>query len=225
MGYRLRAILVLGIVAALSGCTTTSQQTEQTVAASPTPAPTSSAAPTPAPTQEQSPEPSRLVISSTDLQIVLTDGTVAETISYFDPMVPAVERITELFGAPPTVDPSYGIDAASYAWPGFQMGSDGPAIPPTRAAIYVTASAAEINGIQLLTTDGNQVGDDLRPLSEAHPEDSGVYPTQNGDELSVKVMSVPVEPGDTERSFHTGLSADPADGVIRQIHAPEKNFE
>jgi len=29
----------------------------------------------------------------------------------------------------------------------------------------------------------------------------------------------------TPSAFHTGLSANPADGMIADIHAPEKNFE
>ncbi|MEC5183450.1 hypothetical protein RCH12_000905 [Cryobacterium sp. MP_3.1] len=216
MRYPRRAALVLGLVATLTGCATTSAQTGEG-----TPPPVNDVTPEPVSTSE----PSRLVISSTDMQIVLEDGTVAETIAYFDPMVPAVEKITELFGSPPRVDATDGPDATDYEWPGFRLDSDGPAIEPLRPEIFVTVSVAEINDIQLETTDEHQVGDDLRPLADAHPEDSSVYPLESGEELSVKILSVPVETGDADRAFRTGLSADPADGVIRQIHAPEKNFE
>lgn len=212
----LRAALVMGLVVALTGCATTSAQTREG-----TPPPGNGVTPEPVSTSE----PSRLIVSSTDMQIVLEDGTVAETIAYFDPMVLAVEKLTELFGSPPSVDATDGPDATDYEWQGFRLDSDGPAIEPMRPEIFVTVSVAEINDIQLETSDGHHVGDDLRPLADAHPENSSVYPLESGEELSVEILSVPVEPGDAERAFHTGLSADSADGVIRQIHAPEKNFE
>lgn len=215
--------LVVGLVAALAGCSTTPSPSSSQPAAQPSsaaPSATSTSAPTP-----DNPEASRLVISSTGIEIQADDGSVVSTISYFDPIAPAVEAITALVGSEPAVDTYDGTGAADYVWPGIELGTDGPAIAPTKAEIYVTATGAEANGLQIQTTEGVQVGDDVRPLAEAHPDSTSTSQTLNGERLSVDVAPVPVEPGDTERAFHTGLSANPSDGLIVEIHAPEKNFE
>ena len=221
MRYTLRVVLAFGLVAALAGCAAPSVSAGGGGTSTAPTAPTTA----PAPIQTQASEPSHLVISSTDLQIYLQDGSLAETINYFDPIDGAVQRLTELFGAEPTVNTYDGTGAADYEWAGFRLGTDGPATPIIGPELSVLATTNEINNIKIGTTDGTRVGDDLRPISAADPTNSSVYPTRTGETLSVKIGTVPVEPGDSERAFYTTLSADPADGTIDQIHAPGKNFE
>ncbi|MDJ0349742.1 hypothetical protein [Cryobacterium sp. PH29-G1] len=221
MRYPLRVVLAFGLVAALAGCAAPPVSSGGSTNSTTPTAPTT----TPVPAQTQASEPSHLVISSTDIKIYLQDGSLAETINYFDPIDPAVERLTELFGAAPAVNTYDGTGAAEYEWPGFRLGTDGPATPIIGPELSVRATAAEVNNIQVGTTDGTRVGEDLRPISAADPMNSSVYPNGTGETLSVKIGIVPVEPGDSERAFYTTLSADPADGIIDQIHAPGKNFE
>jgi hypothetical protein len=238
-----RIVLTITLATVLAGCSTptptpaptATPTTTPTTAGTSTAPPTTPAAgatstppqtPAPAPAPDVSGAPARLVISSLDIQIVLADGTVAQTISYFDGIEPAVSTITELLDATPTVNTYDGTGAADYDWPGLSLGTDGPARPPTKAELYVTATVDQINDLQLETTDGLQVGDDLRPLAEAAPENTHVGITSAGTEmLFVDVESVPIDTSNPDRAFHTGLTANPTDGLIAQIHAPEKNFE
>jgi hypothetical protein len=224
MGLASKISIVVLSTVLLGGCSSASAGVgaspgQSPAAQSPSPSgPTTTPSAVPAPTAE----PARLVISTMHLQVLNESGDVIDEIGIFDPIEPAVAILTDLFAAEPVVTAYEGTAAADYEWEGFVLATDGPANPPTGAEVYVRATTAELNGIEIETVDGVSVGDALGPIADATPEHSRTWENQGVLELTVDVDDVPVE---ADRALHTELTAHPADGPISQISAPAKNFE
>ena len=223
-------IVLLGVVM-LGGCAAGTDEaaspgqspTPTSAAASPSPTPSSAGSPSPAPVPAA--EPARIVISTMHLQVVADSGEVVDEIGIFDPIGPAVDILTELFGAEPVMTAYEGGAAVDYEWEGFLIATDGPAEPPAGAGVYFRATAPHLNGIAIESGDGFSVGDTLSPVAEAAPDDTRTWDNQGVLEMTVAVDEVPIEPGETDRALHTELTAHPADGPISRISAPAKNFE
>jgi ABC-type Fe3+-hydroxamate transport system substrate-binding protein len=219
------ALTSLAFTLMLTGCTTSSTATAPTATSSSSSSAPTTAPPTSTPVQETDRTPDTVVISTNQLQLVFEDGTVAQVFQFIDPVGPVVEALTDLFGMEPAVDLYDGTGPADYEWTGFRVGTDGPTDTPNWPETYVTATATEINGISIESAEGHQVGDDLQALAAATPDLAHRWQSQTGEELYVPVQLVPYEAGIPERSFHTQLTANPADGPITSISAPRKNFE
>jgi hypothetical protein len=216
-----RTAIAAGLLAALVGCSSTPD-------AAPAPSSSSATEQAPAsaaPAEPASSDPTRVIISSTEILLSLDDDSVVDAISYYDPIDSAVQTFTDLLGAESTVTWYEGTAAADYQWPGLRLGTDGPGERPQRAEVYITATVPEINGILFETEGGVQVGSDVRPIAEAGPASASTYEGEDGQVLAVDVAATPIDGGDMDRAFNVGLYANPADGIISQIHAPEKNFE
>lgn len=219
-------VVVSAIALTLTACAQSIPQSDPTDAAPTAPATASPTAPaTPSPTTEPAAEPDRLVMSATEVQIVLTDGTVGSQFGYFDPISDVVAQLTELFGQEPVMTAYEGTAAADYDWPGLSVGTDGPGTPPTGAEVIMFVTAAEVAGISIESVDGAQVGDPLAPLEAADPANSYRWQRDGGEELVVTVGSTPISPDEPDREFSVELRALPSDGPITQMGAPMKNFE
>jgi hypothetical protein len=231
----------------LAGCTPSSS-TEPATSASPAPSPSSSSSSSTSPSAapEVSSEPTTIVVSTSELQLLLEDGSVSGEFVYADALDAVVAKLTELFGAEPTVTAYEGTAAADYVWDGFRVGTDGPTDTVGWPETYVTATATEINGIAIESAEGYRIGDDLLALEAADPDAAYRWDRQGVEQLVVQVQQVPFVgagegagagasggasggEGSFERAFHTELVATPVAGAatapIVSISAPHKNFE
>lgn len=170
-------------------------------------------------------EPARLVVSASGVEILSDSQAVVGGFDYFEPVGPVVDELTSVFGAEPVVTTYDGTGAAGYDWPGFSLGTDGPAILPTQAETFATITAPELNGIALETLGGTVVGDDLVALAQEHPANAYTWSRQGVEELVVQIDEVTADDASPDKKFSVTLRATPATGPLTEISAPAKNFE
>lgn len=208
--------------------------------AGPAPAPTASpsgsaSAPSPSatPTPEAEAAAASVVISVEGFTILDTAGETIAEFGYFDAdAADAVAALTEAFGAAPveTRDEARTHFAASAnsGWSGFELRDlDQEAQFPDYLDFNVRASAAEVNGIEIRTTDGVYVGmalADVEPLSYRSWVDTGTGTDLPIYLLEQKPVETATSPDYEPAALDVVVSGDVAGGVVSGIGAPGANF-
>lgn len=132
------------------------------------PAATPSASPTSAPSASASPEPAvepELVVSLDGISFTDDDGTTTAEYADSDALLALLEEATGELPEPEPVEgmESYDVEMEAYVWDGLRVLSDVSGESP--ASIAVTA--AEVEGIPVMTEEGLHVGSTRADLLDA----------------------------------------------------------
>lgn len=164
--------MMLGIALAMSaaGCTAAPEPSRSTP-----PTPSAAAEPTPSPTASASAD--SIVVSLEGFDVVAESGEILFSHVWADEVPAAVDELTEIFEAEPTMseragnshNPPYRV----YSWPGFELSdavSDRERTEdPLASVVHVTA--AEVNGIEITTDSGFRIGTTFDELEAAGLEE------------------------------------------------------
>jgi hypothetical protein len=176
------AFAAAALVLVLAGCT------PGTVVADPTtdPTPTGSVTPTPAS------EPDALVLGVHGVQYIPGDGSTPTAVSREDPDA-GLALLTQLFGDATTVGSEL---STTYHW------GDDAVMASDSGWFNVRFNAADLDGIELRTSQGIQVGDTRDDVLALDPLDDGYDGSGDGksDELGLEAEP---EPG-TDSLTHPG---------------------
>ncbi|CAN5338966.1 hypothetical protein BH09ACT5_BH09ACT5_20530 [soil metagenome] len=206
-----------------------------------TPEPTASpgAADSPTPTPSTVPVLTTLTILGDGIVATDSDETEVAHLDYFAPKDQTVSALTELLGFEPTVSvvertPSDRFAGTLYDWEGFTISwqgfedepGSGESTPPLEPSVHVSATVADVRGVEIEGPTDVKVGDPAAPLVASYPTQSGTYPGEGGATSSYTILAlIPLPPMDGNEDGNTyffGVTATAAvaDGPITQLSAP-----
>lgn len=197
-------------------------------------APAVTSTPSAKPSATPNADVARVVISADAIDV--TSGDTNVTLSYFDQTESAIDALSAVFGAGPTVGVwEGGIESspgATYTWPGLVIIDAGePTLAPTSPEYRVSVTAAEHNGVSLETVDGVQVGDSASDLESAYPDTATRISVGGAAERLDVLLGAIVLPHsddypemDGQLTFSVRVAADDPSGLVDVIAAPSPNF-
>ena len=224
------------VMLALSGCATSPTGSGSGSGSGAPSATASSEAPSPEPSIE--PEAASVQISSVGIAILDENGAVMDEFEFFeDEVEPAVDALTEAFGAEPVsseVDGGVHPSLTEYAWGGFvlrdRMVGDTPGSPvyPDFAAFDAFSESAQEGTITIATKDEIAVGAAAEEVAKVSYKDSL---STSGPKLHFYRLDEVAVTGDSagegeggKKAFSTIATVDPATDKVTRIFAPGANF-
>ncbi|WP_400999589.1 hypothetical protein [Agromyces sp. GXQ0307] len=220
--------IALAVAAVLAACAPTSTAT-------PSAAP-STGATTPTPSPDTSPVAVALVVDGGGFEIVDSTGAVTFAHAWADEADPAVDALTEAFGAEPTTSfedntNTHFADYDVYSWPGLAFG-DAVGLSKPRAEYFlpswVRVETAAVGEVAVRSRSGVGVGSSVQEVAALDPvvreqvdaATPAVYRVDAVDaSLGLDQLSPPAEP-----VAMVGLVADAADLTIVKLAAPELSW-
>ncbi|PRY68592.1 hypothetical protein B0I08_104295 [Glaciihabitans tibetensis] len=176
----------------------------------------------------------RLVIGSSALSIVSSDGSVDE-LSYFDDDgAAAIAALTRALGAEPAVEHQTEHEEPGpfsiYDWDGIGISvADTVSTEPHMYKFIVQADAADLAGISIETSDAIQVGDAAAAVAAQYAGHLSKYQNDEGGTgfmARAEIVAAPNAPVTEgfEYNYAVELSAPDETGGIATITAPGANF-
>lgn len=184
-------------------------------------------------TSTPTPEPvaavaSEIVVSSSTLQVMTTDGHEASSHTWFDSPTQTIERLTESFGFAPTTTEHEATELMSartdYAWEGFLLTVlDVAPQAPYYPNQYATITASSVGGIHLSTLGGISVGSTLAQVETLAGTDffGASAPDGPGRIYALDLVELALPDGATDRT-RVFVFVSETTGTVFRIVAPSK---
>ena len=206
-----------------------------------TPSPDVTAPPQPSNTPEPPPanapvEPavSRIVISSSGVQLQAKSGDVLEEFGYFESDADAmVDALNDLFDAKPAVTHVAGDDYTRPSdhldWGGLIIYDYEGEVSAIRQDFSIVAWASEVEGVSIVTADGVGIGTPVsrvQTLEDEEGDDSFREDHEGYWYLDWVLYDETYEPSPGEETpvFATYVVAEDGSDVVTRVQAPSRNF-
>ena len=196
----------------------------------PSPDPTVTSTPEGGPTESPTPEPdpstvaARVHVSTNGVLAFAVDDTQLANFTAYDPASEAVAKLTEVFGAAPTVtDSAGGLETApsrTYDWSGFSI-IDYEGLTIMNSDFVVQVTTAAVGDVQVYTYFDLQVGDPFADAVAVSDFDPGFPDYTAIGSIGVDAASVG-EPGMTGLAIYVGVFG--SGGAISSYAAPSPNW-